>query len=382
MTLRNYFRLLAEDQAYVNGMAWFWKPVLKIASFFYLAGLRVHKFLYSVGILKVHSFSIPVISVGNITWGGTGKTPIVEYVSRFYINRRKTPLVLTRGYGADESKLLVKQLPDAKFGIGKDRFKEAEAIIKKSPVDVIILDDGLQHWKIKKNLEIVAINVLNPFGNGSLLPRGILREPVDSLKRASLVVLTDVNLTARKDLETLKTKIRSIAGNVDFVEAHREALYFYRPESKERIPADRLQGLRVTTFSGIGTPRSFQMLLNQLGLKNVRNFEFSDHHPYTETELKEIVKTKEVSESHEIITTEKDFYRNEKEMRRIVKPLILKVRLRLTNGETLLHQNLSKFSGSDQNFSRPDYRHHHQESEQVSPVTNEPTRVEPNNQSA
>jgi len=343
MKLRNYFRLLAEDQLYVSRWSWFWKPILGVSSQIYFLGLTVHRLLYRIGILKVRSLPRPVISIGNIAWGGTGKTPIVEYVSRFYLNRRKTPLILIRGYGADEHKQLAKQLPDAKFGVGPDRFREGEKALKINSADVIILDDGFQHWKLKRDLDIVSINVLNPFGNYSLLPRGILREPLGSLKRASIVVLTDVNLTPRKELEDLKAKIHSLSPKIEFIEAYREPLYFYRPESRERIQVGRLHGQRATAFSGIGTPRSFQMLLNQIGLRTVRNFEYSDHHPYTDDELREIVRAKEASESQEIITTEKDFYRSEKSIRKIVKPLILKVRLRLTTGEHILHQYLSRF---------------------------------------
>ncbi len=344
MRLRNYFRLLAEDQPYASRWAWFWKPVLKLASVFYLVGLRFHCFLYEIGVLKQHRFNCPVISVGNMTWGGTGKTPLVEYIARFYINCRKTPLILARGYGQDENKLLAHQLPDAQFGIGEDRVQAAKRVLAARSVDAIILDDGFQHWRIKRDLDVVVMNAINPFGNFSLIPRGILREPSESLKRASIVVLTDVNLTPRKDLENLKVQIRTIAPKMEFVEAYREALYFYRPGSRERIQVDRLQGERVTSFSGIGTPRSFQMLLNQLGLKTIRNFEFSDHHRFTEAELKEIVSAKESSESEEIITTEKDFFRCEEAMKKIVKPLVLKVRLHLTTGEGLLHQYLGRFT--------------------------------------
>jgi len=343
MKLRNYFRLLAEDQPYVSRWSWFWKPILEIASQIYLLGLVVHRTFYKWGILKVRSLSCPVISIGNITWGGTGKTPIVEYVSRFYLNRRKTPLILTRGYGADEHKQLAKQLPEAKFGVGPNRLKEGAKALKAYACDVAILDDGFQHWQMKRDLDIVSVNVLNPFGNGSLLPRGILREPLSSLKRASIIVLTDVNLTPRKELDELKAKIHILSPKAEFIEAYREPLYFYRPESRERIQVGRLHGQRVTAFSGIGTPRSFQMLLNQIGLRTVRNFEYGDHHHYSDDELKEIVRVKEASESQEIITTEKDFYRAEKSIQKIVKPLILKVRLRLTTGEYILHQYLSRF---------------------------------------
>ena len=313
----------------------------------------MNQMLYQTGIFKKRSFQFPVISVGNLTWGGTGKTPIVEYITRFYLNRGNVPLILSRGYGADESKMLARQLPDALFGIGKDRYQAGCKALEGHQANVAILDDGFQHWRIKRDLDVVVVNVLNPFGNFSLIPRGILRESVNSLKRASIVILSDVNLTPRKDLEKLKSEIRAIAPKIEFVEAQREALYFYRPGSRERIQPDRLQGQRVTSFSGIGNPRSFQRLLNQLGMKTILNFEFSDHHRYSDRELNEIVKAKESSESEEIITTEKDFFRCEEAMKRIIKPLILKVRLRLTTGESILHQYLSRFATVSQSRPHP-----------------------------
>ncbi|OGW87272.1 MAG: tetraacyldisaccharide 4'-kinase [Omnitrophica bacterium RIFCSPHIGHO2_02_FULL_46_11] len=348
MTPRNYFRLLAEDHLRVSRWAWLWKPFLMLASAFYSIGLDIHRTLYQIGILKRRSFSCPVISVGNLTWGGTGKTPIVEYIARFYLNRGNIPLILSRGYGADESRALIRQLPDALFGIGKDRYQSGRKALERRQANVAVLDDGFQHWNLKRDLDVVVVNVLNPFGNLWLIPRGILREPLSSLKRASIVVLSDVNLTPRKDLEHLKNAIRAVAPKVEFVEAHREALYFYRPGSRERISPDRLQGQRVTSFSGIGTPRSFQMLLNQLGMKTIRNFEFSDHHRYSDQELNEILKAKESSESDEIVTTEKDFFRCEEAMKKIVKPLVLKARLRLTTGENILHQYLGRFAAPSQ----------------------------------
>jgi len=191
-------------------------------------------------------------------------------------------------------------------------------------------------------LDIVVINVINPFGNFSLIPRGILRESIKSLKRASLIVLNGVNLLGRKDLEDLKSKIKSAVGNVEFIEAFHEPLHFYRPHSGERIPVSRLQGERVTAFSGIGTPRSFQMLLNSIGVRTVRNFEFCDHHQFTNKELEEIKEMKELSKSDEIVTTEKDFLRSEAAIRKIIRPLVLKVRLRIMGGEPILRERLDK----------------------------------------
>lgn len=342
MTWRNYFRLLAEDKLYASHWDWLWKPLLKMASTLYGLGFRFYQSSYRIGILKRRAFNQPVISVGNITWGGTGKTPMVEYVSRFYLDRGKIPLILARDYGSDESKELVRKLPEAKFGFGKNRFEVGKKMLGAHPSDVIILDDGFQHWALKRDLELVIINVLNPFGNGSLIPRGILREPLTSVCRASLIILNDVNLVSHQEVEAIKSKILKVTGPTDVIEAYHEPLYFYRAHSGERIYFDRMEGVRVTSFSGIGTPRSFQIMLNRLGVRVTRSFEFSDHHFFTDQELKEIWTTKELSESEEIVTTEKDFLRCEEAIKKILKPLVLKVRLRLSSGEALLHEHLAR----------------------------------------
>ncbi len=343
MNTRNYFRLVAEGHPSAGRWAFALKPFLSAGSLFYRAGVSVHRSLYQVGMLKRHAFQLPVISVGNLVWGGAGKTPLVEHIARFYLNRAKTPLILARGYGEDESKELARKLPEARFGIGKDRFKAGGEALRSGPADVIILDDGFQHWRLHRNLDIVVINALNPFGNWSLIPHGILREPLAALKRASMIVLNDVNLKPRQELDRLKKTIREIAGGqAPFVEAYHEPLYFYRPYSRERLHPERLEGERVTSFSGIGTPRSFQMLLNHIGLKTARNFEFCDHHMYTEQELKEIRDMKESSGSEEIVTTEKDFFRCEELMNKIFRPLVLKVRLRFTSGEDVLARRLDE----------------------------------------
>src|SRR3989338_2941808 len=125
MTLRNYFRLIAEDRSCGSLWVWFWKPVLKTASFIYSLGFFFHQKFYKAGLLKRKAFQQPVVSVGNITWGGTGKTPLVEYVARFYLHRGKKPLILSRGYGSDEALELTYKLPEARFGVGKNRFREA-----------------------------------------------------------------------------------------------------------------------------------------------------------------------------------------------------------------------------------------------------------------
>ncbi len=345
MKLKTYFRLLAQDRLHGGLWNWMLNPCLAGASFFYRIGMYFHKGWYEKGFGKRRKFQIPVVSVGNITWGGTGKTPLVEHLGHFFIEQKKTPLILGRGYGNDENKELVEKIPSALFGFGPDRFTEGQKVLKENPAHVIILDDGFQHWALERNLDLITVSAINPFGNGHLIPRGILREPIQSLKRASIVLLTDVNLVPRKDVDELKEKIRVVAPHIAFMEAHHEPLFFYRPQTKERVSLNRMTGARVTCFSGIGTPRSFQMLINLLGLRTIRTFEFCDHHEYADAELLEIKSMKESSGSEEVITTEKDFFRCSKSIAQIVRPLVLKVRLCISSGEDILHERLRKLVG-------------------------------------
>ncbi len=334
-SLKNYFRLLAEDrQKGIAAQAL--KPLVQILSFFYGGGVILLRALYEKGILPRKRLPFPVISVGNLTWGGTGKTPLVEYLARRVIERRRTPLVLTRGYGADEIHELQTHLPGARIGIGKERDKVARAITRKERIDVAILDDGFQHWKMMRDIEIVTVNALNPFGNGRLFPSGVLREPRRSLQRAALIVLTHVNLVGAKELAKLRDEIRWLAPHSFLAEAYLEPLFFYRAKRRTRLSLVQLGNRRVATFSAVASPRSFQLVLAHLGIKPVRNFEFCDHHAFSREELEEIREVSKKSEVEEIITTEKDFYRAPETITEVLDPLVLAARLQISAGEEIL----------------------------------------------
>ncbi len=341
MTFRNYFRLLAEGR-YKGWETNLWKPFLKLASLMYGMAVSFRRKLYDMKIFQTKRLSIPVISVGNISWGGVGKTPLTMYLSRFFLNEKKIPLILTRGYGSDEAHEYAEELPEVILGIGGNRFQVGQKVLAAKRADVAILDDGFQHFKIDRSLDIVVMNVLNPFGNCSLIPNGILREPLQNLKRADMIIFNDVNLIARKLFEEIRTKVKTFAPKAEMIEAQREPLYFYWANTKDRMDLGRMRGKRVTTFSGVGTPRSFQLLLTNLGVKTIRNFEFADHHPFTGPEIREIQEVKESSQSDFIVTTEKDFLRKEKLITDILNPLILKTSLRITAGELVLRERLRK----------------------------------------
>lgn len=344
MTPRNYFRRLAED--YEKGpLAQLLLPFLEFASGIYGSQVRALRQKYENGKTKRKKLPFPVVSIGNLTWGGTGKTPLVEFIARRLAERGRKVLILTRGYGHDESEQMKHHMPDVLIGIGKNRFETACELIKKHPVDIAILDDGLQHVPLYRDLEIVMINALNPFGNSRLLPRGILREPLETLSRAHLIVLSHANLISPENLEKIKKEIHTHAPKAGIVDTQLEPLFFYRAKKKVRVPLNKLENQKVTTFSGVGVPRSFQLMLARLQIKPLRNFEFPDHHPFTEKDLKEIKDVSASSSANEIITTEKDFFRCQHLIAEKLNPLVLAARLRIASGEGVLMQKLAQLLG-------------------------------------
>ena len=344
-SLKNYFRLLAEDKQNDAASALLY-PLAGFLAWGYGFGVRTFRWLYENKVLPRKKLSFPVISVGNLTWGGTGKTPVVEYLARKICAHRRAPLILTRGYSHDEVEELQHHLPMAVLGVGKDRAQVAERIQKeKKHVDLALLDDGLQHVILERDVEIVVINSLNPFGNGKLIPRGILREPLTVLKRAMIIVLTHVNLVSEDDLKKLKERLTLLAPQAQVVETLMEPLFLYRAKTRVRMPLEKLTNKRVATFAAVGTPRSFQLVLQRSHLKTVRNFEFLDHHDYNEEELLKIKQIAQSAGAEEIITTEKDFYRSRERISNTLNPLVLAARLRVVSGEEILTDRLFRLLG-------------------------------------
>lgn len=330
-SMRTYFRRLAEG--YENGsLSKVITPILSAAEKGYQAGSAFQRSFYSTRKTKL---PFPVISVGNLTWGGTGKTPFVEYLARKIASHKKVPVILTRGYSRDEVEQLKHHIPEVLMAVGKDRVAAAKELLKTQKMDAGILDDGLQHWPIHRDVEVVMLNALNPFGNGHLIPRGILREPLSALQRADFVVISHSNLVSAKELTEIKNKIYSVTKNAFIVDAYLEPLFFFRAKKRVRVPIERLSRQRVTTFSAIGAPRSFQLLLSHYQIRPVRNFEFTDHHTFSTKELEEIKTISEAASVDEIITTEKDFYRDPDGITQALNPLVLAAKLRIKSGEEI-----------------------------------------------
>ncbi len=288
------------------------KCILFIASILY--GLIVRILIRFHSLKKPSSLNCKVISVGNITWGGTGKTVLVEFIARYLKQKEHKVAILSRGYKkpvtrcatmADEPYMLSQKLSDVPIIADADRIRAAKKAIIEHAVDTVILDDGFQQWRIKKDLEIVVIDVNCPFGNRHMIPRGILREPLSSLKRADIFVLTKTNLAA--NTSEVKDFLRKINLKAIILESVHKPVGFYRIDNpKELLSLDILKGKTATLFSGIGDPGSFESLIKSLRVNVGLSFRFPDHYQYSSKDLDNIFKDSGNKHSDIIITTEKD----------------------------------------------------------------------------
>ncbi|XP_078439103.1 tetraacyldisaccharide 4'-kinase family protein [Wolffia australiana] len=273
-------------------------PILSIASSFYRFSIFIRRELYRWGLLRVNRLPVKVISVGNLTWGGNGKTPMAELLARIYLDAGVVPLVLSRGYaGGDESTMLQRHLQNtpARIGIGANRTKVAASILEKygfnvddpcrerrsgdSGIGVIILDDGFQHWSLARDLDIVMINGLMPWGNENMVPRGILREPVDALKRANICVIHHANLVPDVQLKYLEATLLNIKQSLSVFYSWLAPQHFFDiRDVRTNIPLSTVENMVVLCVSAIGFPDAFIRGIKKIGPLHVDWVDFLDHH--------------------------------------------------------------------------------------------------------
>jgi tetraacyldisaccharide 4'-kinase len=283
---------------------------LGAAALGYGAGVAVRNLAFDQGWKAAERAGIPVVSIGNITLGGTGKTPMVEWVARRLRERGLRVAILSRGYGHsgglnDEGRVLEENLPDVPHLQGQDRAALARTAVEELESQAAVLDDGFQHRRLARDLDIVLLDALDPFGQGRLFPRGLLREPVRALKRADVVVLSRADLVDESARRSIRTSAERVAGPLHWAEA-RHAPRDLIDAQVGSHPLATATSVRVAAFCGIGNPDGFRRTLEQLGVEVVAFREFPDHHPYARTDVESVAEWAREARADLVLTTQKD----------------------------------------------------------------------------
>lgn len=341
---------------------------LKQLSRVYGMVIQLRLFLFDKGIFRHHTLGCQVISVGNLTVGGTGKTPVVEVFARELQKAGRLVAILSRGYkkiepplarriadgllmrdrrrpprvvsdgtkllldsamSGDEPYMLASNLPDVAVLVDKDRVKSGRYAIKKLGCDTLILDDGFQYLFLKHRLEILLVDRTNPFGNEHVLPRGLLREPVRNVKRANFIFITKAD---GADLSSLRSRLHRLNPRAEIIECCHSPRYLRDVFSEERKDLGFLDGRKVAAVSGIAVPAGFEREVERMGAEIVHRRRFADHHRYSQQEIIDIINRSQKMGVEAIITTEKDAVRFPRLDRRDVPIYFLRVDIELLSG--------------------------------------------------
>lgn len=284
--------------------------VLSVLSVGYGVAVRVRNYVYDSGLRAQFPVHKPVISVGNLTAGGTGKTPAVEYLVKWLAARGARPGVLSRGYRSqgnrnDEALLLAGHLPNVPHRQRPSRYRAALEAIRLDGANVVVLDDGFQHRRLARFGDIVLVDATCPFGYGHLLPRGLLREPLRGVRRADLILVTRCDLAEPGQLDDLMKRLERLAPGVP-IATSRHAVTGVRPfPNGAAQAASVLAGRRVGLFSSIGNPAAFRRTVQRLGAVIASCVEFPDHHWYTAEDVRAVVCARG-QPPDAFVTTEKD----------------------------------------------------------------------------
>jgi tetraacyldisaccharide 4'-kinase len=288
------------------------RAALTVLSWPYAGVVRLRNYLYSSGRLKVEKVSARVISVGNLTTGGTGKTPLVIWLCRLLQARHLRCVILTRGYKmphgelSDEPAVLAAQCPEVPVIVDPNRVAGAAAAICRHNAQVLVLDDGFQHRRLARDLDIVALDASLPFGYGKVLPAGLLREPLAGLTRADAVVLTRCDQVSEETLHQIEQAVRRVNGHLALVRSVHAPAALLTAEGRE-IALAEMAGKSIFAFCGLGNPQSFFHTLEHLGGKLVETRVFADHYRYTPDDLTGIRRQAAGRQAELILTTQKDW---------------------------------------------------------------------------
>src|SRR5438874_3110206 len=343
------------------------RALLYTLSFVYQSLVQLRLMLYRHRVLRERTLGCLVISIGNLTVGGTGKTPVVEKFARTLRAGGRRVAILSRGYksvprsprgkwwhrigrkapllprivsdgrallldsltAGDEPYMLANNLKDVIVLVDKDRVKSGLFAIKELKADTLLLDDGLQYLHLKHRLDIVLIDKQAPFGNEHLLPRGTLREPPRNLRRASYIFIT--KSTGEPNDQLIK-RIRRYNRTAEIIECAHQPLHLQNILTGEVVPLERLRDIYVGSICGIAAPDSFEEGLRKLGARLELSKRYTDHHRYTETELNSFITRCVRRDLEMIVTTEKDAVRFPRLTKTDVPIYFLRVEIEILSG--------------------------------------------------
>ena len=330
--------------------------------------VNIRRWLYNMRILRDKTLGVQVIAIGNLTVGGTGKTPVVEKFARELRDAGRNVAILSRGYrskpkpfhewflnkiffredqtpprvvsdgrsllldsemAGDEPYMLASNLRDVVVLVDKDRVKSGRYAIEKFGCDTLVLDDGFQYWDLRgRRHDVVLIDRQQPFGNEHLLPRGTLREPPSHLARAQTIFIT------KSDGKTAELRERIVKFNPDaaIIECIHSPLYLEDIFTGEQKTLDLLKGKKVASLSGIAQPESFEQSLVSLGAEVVYSKRFADHHRFTQQEVLNAINRGKKRQADVIITTQKDAVRFPKIDRRDLPIYFMRVEIKIVSG--------------------------------------------------
>lgn len=345
--------------------------------------IRLRCWAYRTRVVPWHHVGCRVISIGNLTVGGTGKTPVVEQFARSLTLAGRKVAILSRGYkstplplwqrlwyrftfqqaslpprlvsdgqsvhldpatAGDEPYMLAKNLDRVYVIVDKNRVKSALYAIDRFGVDTVLLDDGYQYLPFRERLNIALIDREAPFGNEHLLPRGTLREPHTHLRRADVILITKCDGT---DLSRLKARIRRFNRHAEIIECTHHPLYLQEVYSGRRLPLSYLQSRKIGAIAGIAVPESFVRGTEMLGAEVIYQRFYADHHYYQKSEIENAVERTRTRGGHALLTTEKDAVRFPQVDTRDMPVYFLKVEIKLLNTDESLHDCILRISGAD-----------------------------------
>ncbi|CAH8386673.1 unnamed protein product [Eruca vesicaria subsp. sativa] len=317
-------------------------PFLTFASSLYGVSLHIRRSLYRSSFFHQNRLPVPVISVGNLSWGGNGKTPMVEYITRLLLDSGISPLILTRGYaGGDEARMLERHLQGGptKIGVGPNRaaiaatcfekygcanpstimsllHKTAKVTTFSQEIGSVVLDDGMQHWSLCRDLEIVMLNGMNPWGNGNLVPLGPLREPLAAFERADVAVIHHMDLITEQSLGDIEKTIHGFKDSIPVFYSKMVPKHLFDVKNdRSPVALAALHDATVLCVSAIGSADAFVKSIGMIGARYVDRLDFSDHYLFEAQDVETMRRRAKRLESKSvpkpiIVVTEKDYNRD------------------------------------------------------------------------